>query len=66
MAKLLKDGQLIYVDNHLSRLDALSQGFKDLIERKKPDNYTSEQYNIVFEDTLDGIIEKYELINHKN
>ena len=59
MAKLYKDGYLLTSDNYISRLYALSQGFKDYIEREEPIDYSPSKYDIIYEDTIDGIIKKY-------
>lgn len=66
MGKLYKDGYILTTDRNISRIHALSLGFKDIIERNEPDDYSPEKYKIVYEDSVDGIIKKYKLINHMN
>lgn len=59
MVKLYKDGTLLYSDKYISRVNNLRLGFKDLIERIQPEDYSTELYDIVYEDTITGVIKKY-------
>lgn len=62
MGKIFKDGYILFTDQYMSRVYALQQGFRDIIERDPPEDYTPETYKIVYENVVDGIIKKYEKI----
>lgn len=62
MGKIYNDGYILFTDEYMSRIYALQHGFRDIIERTTPDDYTPETYKIVYENVVDGIIKKYEKI----
>lgn len=59
MAKLYNDKYTIITEGYIPRNEALRLGYKDLIERKIPSDYTEELYDIVYRDDGQWIIKLY-------
>ncbi len=60
MGKKFKNGYIIITDDSISRIDAIRNGFKEVVERPLPSDYSPELYKIIYEDIGQWIILTYE------
>ena len=60
MVKLSADRtKLIFCPITISKLNAIIMGYKPLIEKPVPEDYSIDTYKITYEDTIDGVLEYY-------